>query len=345
MKSIGPALAFIFATILGVGYFSFFIVPEGQQAVVLQFGKIIPPAHTDPGFYFKFPWRTAQLFEKRILNWDGQPNEINTREKNNIIIDTTARYRIVDPIKLRRTFVDMVEVDRVMREVIRNATNIVVANNDLVETVRNTNDIIDRANKIREELRTTVGGVEDIDPLNPIDIGQSADALDKLADYEIAGELETIKVGRENLTREIADLAAPKIEPFGIELVDIQLKRVALEKSVEENVFTRMITEREKIVALIRAVGARRREEIQGETAEKLQKIQSGAYKQVQEIKGKAEMVAIKTYADAISKDPEFYDFYRSLDAYRNGIGEDANIILSADAEFMKFLTQGPNLK
>ncbi len=342
---IGPALGFVFVVLFSIGYFSFFIVPEGQQGVLFQFGKIIPPAKVEPGLYFKFPWRSVKLFEKRIINWDGSPNEINTREKNNIIVDTTARYRIIDPIKLRRSFVGMSEVSDRLGKVIVGATNKVVADHDLVETVRNTNEIIQRAKRDKLKIARDNKAAN-----NKATKEETADekleaqkALELIADAEISGELEVIKVGREKLTQKIINLAAPELSDFGLELVDIQLKRVALEESVEKNVFTRMITEREKIVARIRAVGSRRREEILGETSEKLQKIESEAYRKVQEIKGVAEKVAIKTYADAVSVDPDFYEFYRSLEAYKKGLDKDTTFILSSEADFLKFLTDGPD--
>lgn len=337
MYRYGPFAGFIFIALIGLCYFSFFIVPEGKQAVVFQFGKIIPPANKDAGLYFKFPWRNVELFEKRIINWDGRAKEVTTKEKNNIVVDTTARFRISDPILLRRTFSDMSEVNGRLGKVIIGATNKVIAENDLVETVRNTNNIIERS-RTAEKQQKAPEVTSDIQKL------EAQEALEQIADEEISGDLEQIQRGREALTQDIIDQTRADLEKYGIELVDIQLKRVALEKSVEENVFTRMITERERIVAKIRSVGSGRREEIRGETAEELQFIQSEAYKQVQKIKGEAEGKAIKIYAEAVSKDEDFFSFYRSIQAYRKGLREDSTFILSSDADFVRFLREGPEV-
>ncbi|MCI5065976.1 protease modulator HflC [bacterium] len=337
MYRYGPFAGFLGIALVILCYFSFFIVPEGKQAVVFQFERIIPPARTEAGLYFKFPWRSVQLFEKRIINWDGRPKEVTTKEKNNIIVDTTARFRISDPILLRRTFSDMSEVNGRLGKVIIGATNKVIAENDLVETVRNTNDIIERVKSAsQQEQKSASPEDETLEQL------EAQEALELIADEEISGDLEQIDRGREALTQDIIDQTRADLEKYGIELVDIQLKRVALEESVEKNVFTRMITERERIVAKIRSVGSGRREEIRGETAEELQTIQSEAYREVQQIKGEAEGKAVKIYADAIGKDEAFFDFYRSLEAYREGLREDSTVILSSDADFMKLLRSGP---
>jgi len=336
----GPLIGLIALLVGGLIYSCFFIVPEGKQAVVLQFERIIPPAKTEAGLYFKLPWRRAELFEKRIINWDGRPKEVTTKEKNNIIVDTTARFRIADPILLRRTFSDMDEVNGRLGKVIIGATNKVIAENDLVETVRNTNDIIER---FAQEKASTQEAAAQTDTALEGDALAAQEALEQIADEEISGDIEKITLGRESLTQRIIDQTQEDLKKYGIDLVDIQLKRVALEKSVEENVFTRMITERNRIVAKIRSVGSGRREEIFGETDEQLQSIESEAYREVQSIKGEAEAKAIKIYADAISKDEKFYDFYRTVEAYREGLGGDSTLILSSDANFMQLLKDGPD--
>lgn len=333
----GPIFGFIIFALVIVGYLCCFIVPEGKQAVVFQFGRIIPPAKVDAGLHFKLPWRNVELFEKRIINWDGRPDEVPTREKNNIIVDTTARFRISNPIQLRRKFKNMAMVHERLGEAIKGATNTVIAKNDLIETVRNTNYIIDKAEK---EAKPEAKKDQEKDKV--LEQLEAQKELEQIADEEISGELERVTGGREALTQDIIDETRSVIGKDGIELVDVQLKRVALEKTVEENVFTRMITERERIVAKIRSVGSGKREEVKGQTAEQLQTIQSEAYKEVQEIKGEAEAKAVKIYADAINKDEKFFDFYRSIQAYKKGMGDNSTLILSSDADFMKLLRDGP---
>lgn len=339
--TIAPAIGFVIVAAFALAYFCFYTVPEGKQGIVFQFGRIIPPAKTEAGLYFKVPWRNVELFEKRILNWDGRPEEINTLEKNNIIVDTTARYQIIDPIMFRRVLVNTYAADDRIGKLIKGATNNVVADHDLVETVRNTNDILQRtprSQKAQKALPVDKATKTD-DDISP---EEATKILKSLVAEEISGELEEIKVGREKLTAKIIALTLPEMEKFGLALIDIQLKSVALEESVERNVYERMITERERIVAKIRSVGLGEKAKIQGKTNRELQKIQSGAYRTVQGLKGSAEGDAIRIYATAVKKAPSFYEFVRTIEAYQKGLREDSQLILSADAQFLKFLREGP---
>ncbi len=335
-KVLAPFLGLLAVIVLAFGFFSLYIVPEGRQAVILQFGRVIPPAVTDSGLHFKLPWREARIMEKRILNFDGQPREIPTKGKKYIIVDTTARYRIKDPITFIRQLVDVDRAQQNLKNWIDNATREVVSSHPLVETVRNTNDIIEQSKKNEGRIKKA-----DDDKVQLKSIADT-NSLEEIAEEEISGDLETISVGREKLTDKIIKKARALIDPYGLELVDIQLKRVALEESVEHQVYQRMITERQRISEKLRSVGLGRKAQIQGQVKQELQEIESGAYRKVQLIKGEAEAEALQIYAEAFSKDPEFYEFTRTLEAYQKSVREDSRFILSSKAKFLKLLRNGP---
>lgn len=328
------ALAIIFLIALGaLLQFSLYIVPEGKQVVILQFGKVIPPAITDAGLYFKLPWREARLLEKRLLNWDGTPSEIATREKKYINVDTTARYRIQDPILFMQELVDISQAQNRLQTWINNATREAIANHNLVETVRNTNDIIDKQASVYTQNRKRTSEEEE------------KVSLEGIADEEISGELEPITVGRELLTQKIIEKARQTMGQYGLELVDVQLKRVALEETVEQEVYKRMISERERIAEKIRSVGRRERAKIQGRTQKELSEIQSASYLRVQQVKGEAEAKAIAIYASALQRNPKFYQFLRNLEMLENSVSEKTAFILSPDSDVLSLLKNEPTLK
>jgi len=337
MSKLSPVYGLVAILVVGFVYFSFFIIPEGRQAVVLQFGRVIPPAKYDAGLYFKLPWQQVRILEKRILNWDGRPSEIPTREKKYITVDTTARYKISDPIKFIRSLGDVYEAQNRLQTWLNNATREVISSHNLVEAVRNTNELIQRQDEEMEEFRETHEG-ERVEGDPELDIR----SLELIADQEISGELERITIGREQLTAMLIEKARESMTQYGLELVDVQIKRVALEESVEQEVYKRMITERERIAEKIRSIGRQEQAKIRGEVQRELQDIESTAYLTIQQIKGQADAEAIKTYAEALEGNPELYQFLRTLEAYSNGLRDDSRMIISADSEFLKLLREGP---
>lgn len=330
MYKYGPQLGFGIVILVALAYLCFFVVPEGKQAVVIEFGKIKPPAIKETGLHFKLPWREARILEKRILNWDGKEERVPTKENKYIIVDTTARWRIEDPVRFIQDLVSVDEAESRIESWIDSATKKVVSNHNLVETVRNSNKIIEAAEKVKQKSAQKNG--EDI-------------SIDELVEEEVVGELEKISVGRKVLTDKIIAAARPKMEARGLALIDVQLKRVAMEESVEKEVYNRMITERKRIANKIRSVGKGEQAKIRGRTSHDLQEIQSTAYRKVQEVKGEAEAKAIAIYAEAMKRDPQFYEFTRTLEAYRNGLRDDSQFIMSSQADFLKFLKEGPNAK
>jgi len=290
-----------------------YVVDETQQAVVTQFGKPIGNSITEPGLHFKTPFiQMVTRFDKRLLEWDGDPNQIPPVDKRYIWVDTTARWHIVDALKFMQSVGTEAVAQARLDDLIDSATRDVISSLKLVEAVRDSNSIIDRKNKMEVE--------------NDLE----------MVVYDT--ELEPIKVGREELTRRILALASENMADMGIELIDVRIKRITYVDEVLQKVYERMISERKRAAEQYRSLGQGKRAEIEGKQAKELEEIQSKAYKQAQEIKGKADAEAIKIYADAYNEDPEFYSFQRTLEAYRNVINDKTTLILSSDSDFYKYL-------
>ena len=309
----------IFASLI-VAKNSIFTVTEGEQAIVTQLGRPVR-AITQSGLAFKIPFfQDIRYVDKRILSWDGFPSEIPTKDKKYIKVDTTARWRIVDTLKFIQTVQNERGAKARLDAILDATTRDVVSNQNLVEVVRNSNAIIDKV-KAKKEL-----------------IEKSKTDSSKMIEEEITGEIEPVLVGREKLSSEIARDASKELISFGIKLIDVQLRRISYEKSVEKKVYERMISERQRIAQKIISIGQGERAKIEGRIARDLRRIESLAYKKAEEIKGKAEGISTKIYAKSLNVDPSFFSFQRSLEAYKKSLSKKTNFILSSDSEFLKFI-------
>lgn len=305
-------LAFLFNS-------SLYVLNEHQQAIITQFGKPIGRPITNAGLHFKLPIvQIVRYVDKRILTWDGDPNQITSKDKKFIGVDTTARWKIIDALK----FIQTVQNERGARSrldaVLDAKTRETISSHNLVEAVRNTNSIF-------QELDTRKQN--------------AAEQTD--VEEEIVGEIERIEVGREQISQIIAGKASSELRNLGIELVDVQLRRISYEKSVEQKVYERMISERKRIAEKIRSIGQGEKAKIEGRLSQDLQLIESLAYRTAQEIKGEAEAEATAIYARSFRKGPRFYEFLKTMEAYKAAFGEKgskARFILSSDANFLKYL-------
>jgi len=290
-----------------------YVVDETQQVVITQFGEPIGKPITEAGLYFKMPFvQTANYFDSRLLRWDGDPNQIPTLDKRYIWVDTTARWRIIDPLKFMQSVGTVNTAYARLDDILDAATRDAVSSHKLIETVRNTNRI--------SEIEYTGERDEEID----IDVGDVS--------------LERIKLGRDALTRDILERAGKIIPKYGIELVDVRLKRINYVQEVRQKAYERMISERRKAAEKFRSEGQGKKAEIEGQANKELQQIRSEAYRKAQEIKGKADAEAIKIYADAYNQDPEFYSFLKTLETYRNTVNADTTLILDTDSEYYQYL-------
>ena len=288
-----------------------YIVNETQQVVITQFGEPIGRPITDAGLHFKKPFiQQANYFEKRILEWDGNPNQIPTKDKRYIWVDTTARWEIVDALKFLQSVGNELGGLARLDDIIDSATRNFVTRHNLVEIVRNTNRII----------------------------GEEALRKETVDTQQIAGELEEIEFGRDMLTRGIIEEVSKIVPQYGIRLIDVRIKRINYVSEVQKKVFERMISERRRAAEQYRSEGQGKRAEIEGQMGKELKVIRSEAYKIAEEIKGKSDAEAIKIYADAYNRDPEFYAFVKTLDTYKNTIDETCTLILTTDSDYLTYL-------
>jgi modulator of FtsH protease HflC len=288
-----------------------YTIDETQQVVITQFGQPIGRPIAQAGLHFKMPFiQQANYFEKRILQWDGHPNQIPTKDKRYIWVDTTARWKIVDALTFLQSVTNETGAHARLDDVIDSATRDFVTSHNLVEAVRNTNRLMD------EEVIAAAG--------------------DEFVFFD--DDIERISVGREELTRGVLVQASQIAPQYGIKLIDVRIKRINYVKEVQERVYERMISERKRAAEQYRSEGQGRRAEIQGQTIKELDQIRSEAYRISQEKKGEADAEATNIYADAYNKDPEFYGFLKTLETYKDTIDKDTSIILSTDSEYYEYL-------
>lgn len=305
----------LLALIVGAAVVStgaFYVVREGEQVVITQFGKPVGEAVKDAGLNFKMPFiQAVNRFEKRLLNWDGSPNQIPTKDKKLIWVDTTARWRISDPLlyltRVTTKTTALSRLDGIIDSVVRDA----VSENDLVELVRS------------EGWAGMVGA-------------QIADA--GYTQKEVEEVSRPLQVGREKITRAMLKSASRLTPEFGIELVDVRIKRINYVDSVLKKVFERMISERERIAAQYRSEGEGEKARINGEMQKELKRISSEAFRTAEETRGKADAQATKIYGDAYSRDPEFYSFSKTLELYREQDQQKTRMILTTDSDFYKYI-------
>jgi len=283
-----------------------YIVDETEQVVVTQFGKPIGNPITEPGLKFKLPMiQQANYFPKNLLEWDGDPGQIPTLDKTFIWVDTFGRWKIVDPLKYFQTvgneFGALGRLDDILDSAVRNF----ITSYSLIETVR----------KSDRQMEFEIG-------------------FEEVRERESLGK---VTMGRREITKGILNQAQPKLEKFGIQLVDIKVKRLNYVEEVQKSVFGRMIAERKQIAEKFRSEGQGEARKIEGDMEKDLKQITSEAYRTAQEIKGKADAEATTIYAHAFGRDPEFYSFLQTLDIYKEAMDKDSSLILSTDSEFLKY--------
>ena len=274
-----------------------FIVNETQQVVLTQFGRPVGQAITKAGLHFKKPFvQQAHYFEKRLLNWDGDPNQIPTKDKKYIWIDTTARWKIADPLVFLQAVGNEIGAQSKLDNIVNAATRDAITGHLLVEATRNSNRIL----KTKEEKQLAI-------------VAEKA-----LAD---------IKVGREELEAMILEKARVLAPQYGIELVDVRIKRINYVEAVRRKVYERMIAERKRAAEQYRSEGQGKKAEIEGQTGKELKRITSEAYRTAQGIRGKTDAETTKIYADAYNKDPGFYSFMKTLETYRKTVDDKTTVI------------------
>jgi len=288
-----------------------YVVDQTQQVVITQFGEPIGKPITKPGLHFKTPFiQKVNYFDKRIQEWDGKPTQVPTKDKKYIWVDTTARWRIVDALKFLQTTGSERAILARLDDIIDSATRNQITSHLLYELVRSSN---------REFIQSELGA-------------------EMAMIRETEEEIEEVKYGREKITQAILKEASEVAPQYGIKLVDVRIKRINYVEEVRRKVYSRMISERKRIAERYRSEGEGERAKIEGMKEKKLQEIISEAYKKAREIEGKADAEATKIYAQAYNKDPEFYSFLKTLEAYQETLDKETWLILNSDGEFYKYL-------
>ena len=285
---------------------AFYTVEEWQQVIITQFGKPVGDPVTSPGLKIKTPFvQTANFFEKRFLEWDGDPNQVTTKDKRFIWVDTYARWRISDPLLFFQRLTNELGGQSRLDDILNGETRTTIAKHDLIELVRSTN---------REFISST--GV---------------------SDHESEDE---IIYGRAVLQAEVLETAKKRIAEadLGIELLDFQVKRINYVEQVRTDVYARMISERQRIAEEYRSEGAGEAARIIGSKDRDLKEITSEAYRQAQEIKGRADAEAANIYAAAYNRDPDFYRFLKTMEVYTRTMDKNTILLLSTDGEFLRYL-------
>jgi membrane protease subunit HflC len=287
-----------------------YIVQEPEQVIITQFGKPVGEPLSSPGFKFKIPIiQKVHRFDKRFLEWDGDANEVPTKDKRFIWVDTYARWRITDPLKFFQRLRDERGAQTRLDDILDGETRNAVAKHNLVELVRSTNRESQRSEELPED-----------------------EAM-----------LELINVGRDAIRAEILTNAQMRTQDLGIEILDVRFKRINYVEEVRRKVYDRMIAERRRIADRFRSEGQGEASRISGERERELKRIQSGAYREAREIIGDADAQATRIYAAAYNRSQEsraFYGFLQTMEAYKSTIDSQSTVVLSTGGEFYRWLKQ-----
>ena len=301
-------IAGVILLVVFVVFSSAYIVGETEQVVITQFGKVVGVPVINPGLKFKIPFiQKASYFPKNLQEWDGDPGQVPTKDKTYIWVDTFARWKIVDPIKYFQTVNNMVSALGRLDDIIDPAMRNFFTSYRLVESVRNTDRPMDTFASMNNQQKDK-----------------------NFSQYKI-------ELGRSAIIKQMLAQAQPKLRKFGIELIDIKIKRINYVEKVRNAVYERMIAERKQIAEKFRAEGKGEASNIRGDKEKELQTITSQAYKVSQEIKGKADATATQIYAASYNLDSNFYTFFRTLEVYKKTFDQTNTLVLSTNSDFMKY--------
>lgn len=301
--------AVVAVVLLVVAFTSLYTLDEAEQAILVQFGEPVGDVVTEPGLKFKLPWQDVRFFDKRLLVWDGDVTQIPTLGREFILIDTTARWRISEPLRFLRSVRDEMGARTRLDDIIDSVVRDMVSSTELEEIIRSKDWEVDLEN------------LED-------------PTLAERGDVDLQ---QQPKLGRELLEEEILTRARRLMPELGIALNDVRIKRVNYIESVREQVESRMIAERQSIAERFRSEGQGRSQEILGEMERELRTIRSEAAREAEEIRGDADAEATRIYGEAFGADPEFYAFFRTLESYR-ALGANSTLMVDADSDFFRYL-------
>ena len=305
----------ILLAVLFIGYGSIYTLNEAEQAVVTQFGKPVGGAITEAGLHFKTPIiQNVMKFDKRILEWDGSANEIPTLDNKYILIDAFARWRISDALQFYKSAKNEMLAQSRLDDILDGAVRDEIANRTMVEIVRSSNRVM-----VIQDVESSTVNVKN-------------ESIKKSSMKMQGARLLIVESILKSVSTRLLDLN------MGIEILDVQLKRINYTNQVQEQVFNRMISGQNQIAEKYRAQGQGKKQEILGMQVQRKKEIISGAYLESQEIKGEADATATRIYADAYGKSPEFYNFIKTLETYSNTLDSSTQFILSTDNPYLKYI-------
>jgi membrane protease subunit HflC len=282
-----------------------YVIPETEQVVITQFGEV-KRVVAEAGLHFKKPiLEQVNRFEKRLMEWDGKPTQVPTQDKRYIWVDCFARWRITEPLKFFQRVRNETSAHALLDDIINSEVRNQISNQLLIDAIRTSNRPMSMMLKLEGDQ---------------------------------ASEVTEVRVGRDEITARILKRAAPAAREYGMELVDIRIKRINYVEQVRRAVYERMIVERKRIAAKYRSEGEGEMMDIRGKKEKEEKQILSEAYRQSQEVMGKADAEAINIYAEAYSKDPEFYSFLKTLESYEKNLQKSTTVILSTDSDYLKYL-------
>lgn len=291
-----------------VGFNSIFILSETEQAIVTEFGKPVGEPRTEPGINFKTPFlHKVQYFDKRYLEWDGSKNQVPTKDKKFIFVDTYARWEITNPLQFFIRLRDERSAQSRLDDILDGETRNAIASHELLDLVRSTN----------REPEVTEDFMEEIEVL------------------------EDIKVGRDAIERIILEKANERTTDLGVRILDFRFKQMNYVDEVRDRVYDRMISERNRIADQFRSEGQGEARIIEGNKERDLAQIQSEAFKKAEEIKGRADAEATNIYAAAYNRNRQavdLYKFLRSMESFEKSLDQNTSLIISTDSEFYRYL-------
>jgi len=286
---------------------TFYTVAMTEQVIITEFGKPIGDAVTEAGLHVKVPFvQEANVFDKRWLEWNGNANQIPTRDKKYIGVETYARWRIADPLVFFKNLRDERRAQSRLDDIIDGETRNVIAAHNLIEVVRTTNREFEKGEEVDDVMETE--------------------------------SIRQIELGRDKITRLILEHVSHVVPDYGIELVDVQIHRINYIESVQAKVFERMISERKRIADRHRSEGQGKSSEVRGKKERELKVIESEAYRKSQETMGKGDAEATAIYAAAYNRNRELYKFVKTMETYRGVVDKDSWLVLSTSADAFHYL-------
>src|SRR5215813_8841846 len=326
MQRIAAPLIMLVVLLVLIANGTFYTVDETEEVIVTQFGEPARAPITTPGFKVKIPFmQTVHRFDKRILEWDGLPGQVPTQDKRFIVLDTTARWRIADPLRFLQSVGEERSAQSRLDDLINSAARDVISSHLLIQAVRTF------ARELPAEALEEAGPPEE----QRVAAEVKSDATVPPAVKDVAPEE---RLGRDALTALMVKRARQNVSSLGIELIDVRIKSINYVREVEQRVYERMISERRRIAARYRSVGDGASAKIRGDKERELDRIRSEAYRKAQETIGKADAEAARIYAEAYGQDAEFYAFYQTLDAYKQTLQKNASLLLTTGSDFYRYL-------